>query len=79
MWLFYYFNFESSYDILNSKTPCALLNKNINFNKNKTESKWKIPHIVLERPTLCFTLYNNRKLKVLAFFMLFIFSEGNFS
>ena len=32
--------------------------------KNKTESKWKIVHIVLERRTLCFSSYKNHKLKV---------------
>ena len=47
MWVFYYFNFERNCDILNSKSPCILLNKNINLNKNKTESK-------LENPTHSF-------------------------
>ena len=42
-WLFYYFNFERSYDVLKSKSPCILLNKNINFNKNETEPKMKNP------------------------------------
>ena len=32
------FNFERNY-VLKSKNPCILLNKNINFNKNETESK----------------------------------------
>ena len=32
-------NFGRSYDVLKSKSPCILLNKNINFNKNETESK----------------------------------------
>ena len=36
---FYYFNFERNYDVLKLKRPCILLNKNINFNKNETESK----------------------------------------
>ena len=27
LWLFYHFNFERSYDILKSKSPCILLNK----------------------------------------------------
>ena len=44
VWLFYYFNFERSYDVLKSKNPCILLNKSIDFNKNET--KWKI-----ENPT----------------------------
>ena len=39
MWLFYYFNFERNYDVLKSKSPCILLNKYMNFNKNETESK----------------------------------------
>ena len=39
VWLFYHFNFERNYDVLKSKSPCILLNKNINFNKNGTESK----------------------------------------
>ena len=39
MWFFYYFNFERNYDVLKSTSPCILLNKNINFNKNETESK----------------------------------------
>ena len=43
MWLFYYFNFEKNYDILKSKSPCILLNKSRNFNKNATESKMGDP------------------------------------
>ena len=39
MWLFYYFNFEKNYNVLKSKNPQILLNKKLNFNKNKTESK----------------------------------------
>ena len=39
MWFFFYFNFGGNYDILNSKSPCTLLNKNINFNKNEAELK----------------------------------------
>ena len=33
----------SSYDILKSKSTCILSNKNINFNKNETESKMENP------------------------------------
>ena len=29
--LFYYFNFERNYDVLKSKSPCILLNKNIKY------------------------------------------------
>ena len=28
-----------SYDVLKSMSPCTLLNNNVNFNKNETESK----------------------------------------
>ena len=56
----------------------------------KRNGKRKIPHPVLERRTLCFSSYRNRKLKVKlwwvgarerkkrAFFVPFILSEGNF-
>ena len=43
MRIFCYFNFERNYDILKSKSPCILLDKNINFNKNETESKMGNP------------------------------------
>ena len=39
MWLLYYFNFERNFDVVKSKSPYLLLNKNINFDKNKTKSK----------------------------------------
>ena len=42
-WVFYYFDFERNYDVLKSKSPCILLNKNINSNKNETESKMENP------------------------------------
>ena len=37
------FNFERNYDVLKLKSPCILLNKNINLNKNKMESKMENP------------------------------------
>ena len=52
--------------------------------------KWKTPHTVLERQTLCFSSYKNRNLEVKVwwvgarerkkrvFFVPFILSEGNF-
>ena len=58
--------------------------------KTKRNRKWKIPYTVLERLTLFFNSYKNRKLKVNlwwagackrkkgAFFVPFILSEGNF-
>ena len=96
-WLFYhfnfeknYFNFEKNYNVLNSKTPCILLNKNINFNKNETESKMKNPTHNFKTRTLCFSSYKNHKLKVKlwwvgartrkkrAFFVPFTLCEGIF-
>ena len=43
VWLFYYINFERNYGVLKPKSPCILLNKIINFNKNETESKMENP------------------------------------
>ena len=43
MWLLHYFYFEKNYDILKSKTLYFLLNKNINFSKNKAELEIKNP------------------------------------
>ena len=86
VWLFYYFNFESNYDVLKSKKPCILLKKNKNFNKNKMESKMENS---THSFTLCFSSYKNRKLKVKlwwvearerrkrTFFVPFVFSEEN--
>ena len=37
------FNFERNDDVLEPKSPCILLNRNINFNKNETESKVENP------------------------------------
>ena len=36
-------NFDRNYDVLESKSLCILLNKNVRFNKNKTESKMENP------------------------------------
>ena len=50
MWLFYYFNFERNYGVLQSKSPYFLLNKKINFNKNETNSKMENPtHVEREK------------------------------
>ena len=43
VWLFCCFNLERNYYVLKSKSPYILLNKNINFNKNETESKMENP------------------------------------
>ena len=39
----FYFSFEKNYDVLKSKSPCISMKKNINFNKNETESKIENP------------------------------------
>ena len=90
MWLFYYFHFEKNYDILKSKSPCILLNKNITFNKNETESKMENLTQSFEGQTLCFSSFKNRKLKIKlwsvgahekkkrAFFVLSILSKKDF-
>ena len=73
--------------IMTLKSPCFLLNKNINFNKNETKSKMEN---ATHRWTLCFSSYKNyelkaklwsvaaRKRKYSAFFVTFILSEWNF-
>ena len=55
---FCYFYFERNYDVLKSKSPCFLLNKNINFNKMENPT-----HSFSEK-TMCFSSYKNCKLKV---------------
>ena len=37
------FDGERNYEVLKSKSPCILSNKNINFDKNETESKMGNP------------------------------------
>ena len=56
VWVFYYFHFERNYDVLRSKNPCILLSKNINFNKNKTESKMENPADSFREMNLVFQL-----------------------
>ena len=90
IWLFHNSNSQWNYEVLKWKSPCILLNENINFNKNETGSKMENPTHSLERRTLCFSSYKNRTLKVklwwvgarerkkMAFFVLFILCKGNF-
>ena len=74
-----------------SKSPCILLNKNINFNKNETESNMEnSTHSFRETDLVCFSSCNKRKLKVKrwwvgarerkkrASFVPLILPEGNF-
>ena len=39
----YYFYFERNYNVLKSQSPCFLLNVNVKFSKNETESKTENP------------------------------------
>ena len=90
MWLFYFFSFERNYDILKSKSPWILLNKNINFVKNEMESKMENPTHSFRETNLAIYSYKNCKLKVKlwwigalkrkkrTFFVTFILSEVNF-
>ena len=64
MWLFYYFNFERNYDVLKSKSPCILLNKNINFNKNETELKMENPTYNFRETNLMLQLIKESQIKV---------------
>ena len=90
MWLFYYFDFKKNYDVLNSKSPCILLNENINFNKNKTESKMENPKHRFRYTNLALQLIKESQIKsktVMSwssgrkkrrFFVPFIFTEERF-
>ena len=70
MRLFYYFNFERNYDVLKSKSPCILLNKNINFNKSETNHNLKESQIKSK------IVMSEKKKRV--FFAPFILPEENF-
>ena len=79
-WLFYYFYFERSYDLLKSKSPHFLLKKKINFNKSKTKPKMENLNTQFYRNKPCASAcirIGARKKKSL-FFVIFILSEGNF-
>ena len=90
MWLFYYFNFKRNYDLLKSKSPCILLNKNINFNKNEAGLKMKNPTHSFKEMNLVLQLISESQLKVKLWwvgarkrkkrtsFVPFILSEENF-
>ena len=63
VWLFFCFNFERNYDVLKSKSPCILLNKNINFNKNETESKMENPTHSFRETNLVIQLIEKSQIK----------------
>ena len=43
--------------IMMPKSPCILFNKNINFNKNKRNQKWKIPQSFREKNLVLQLIY----------------------
>ena len=49
-------NFERNYDVLKSKSPRILLNKNIKLNKNETELKMENPTQSFRETNLAFQL-----------------------
>ena len=61
MRLFYYFNFERNYYVLKPMSSCSLQNKNMNFNKNETESKMENPSFRERNLVLC--RWSSRKKK----------------
>ena len=63
VWLFYYFNFERNYDVLKSKSSWILLSKNINFNKNGTESKMENPAYSFRETNLVVQLIYESQIK----------------
>ena len=86
---FCYFNLERNYDVLKSKSPCILINKNINFNKNEAKSKMGkstqsctekiiLLQLIQESQIKCKTVMSwiSRK-KKRAIFVTLILSEGN--
>ena len=71
-WIFYCFNFERNYDVLKSKTSSILLNKNTNFNKNKTESNKENPtHNFREAKSFLQLIWSSWKKKRAFFYRLF--------
>ena len=59
----YYFNFERRYDVLKSKSPGILLNKNIILNKNETELKMENPTYAFIKTSLALQLIQELQIK----------------
>ena len=66
-------NFYKSFQVSNSKYDSFCITRFCNSKipslpfvkqKSKPNQKWKIPHTILERRILCFSLYNNCELKI---------------
>ena len=60
VWLFHYFYIERNSGVLKSKSPCFLLNKNI----NEIQSKMVNPILSFREMTLCFSSNKNGEIKV---------------
>ena len=52
-----------NYDVLKSKSPCILLNKNVNFNKNETELKMENPTHSFRETNLVLQLIQESQIK----------------
>ena len=61
--IIYYFHFGRTYDVLESKSSCILLNKNINFNKNETKSKMENPTHSFKETNLVLQLIKESQIK----------------
>ena len=81
---------RKNYDVLKWKSPCILFNRNVDFNKNETESKMENPtHSLRETNLVLQSIYESKfKVKLWCvgqwerrkrvYFALFILSEGIF-
>ena len=86
VWPVNYFNCERNYDVLKSKSPCILLNKNINFNKNGMKSKMENRTHSLETNLKLQLIWESQiksktvmsEIKKRLFFVPFILSKGIF-
>ena len=63
MRVFYYFNFERNFEVLQLKSPYILLNKDINFNRNETESKMENPTHSFREKKLVLQLIKESQIK----------------
>ena len=78
----FYSHFERSYDVSKSKSPYILSNKNINFNKNGTESKMENPTCSFRETNIVLQLIKESQIKSKkkkeGFFCTLYFVQRNF-
>ena len=60
---FYYLNFERNHDVLKSKSRYFLMNKNINFDKNETQSKLENPTHTFRETNVVLQLIQESRIK----------------